>query len=134
MPAVHHAAVGERGRLRREVRLLGRAEVLQLVDGVERDVVVRHEDLLRTRSDGYVVDFIEAHHAAVAQHHRRMVHEAGALEAVQLPVLAQEVRELRRKNVVVPLQIDDSPRGATSLNITLCDEDEEPLSAYGGRW
>ena len=27
------------------------------------------------------------------------------------------------------------PRGeATSLNITLCDEDEEPLSVYGGRW
>ena len=39
-----------------------------------------------------------------------MVHEPGALEAVQFAVLAQKVRELRRKDVVRPLEIDDAPR------------------------
>ena len=46
MPAVHHAAVGEGGRLRGQVGVFGCVEVLQLVDGVERDVLVRQEDLI----------------------------------------------------------------------------------------
>ena len=51
MPAVHHAAVGEGGRLRGQVGVFGCVEVLQLVDGVERDVLVRQEDLSIIRAD-----------------------------------------------------------------------------------
>ena len=72
--------------------------MLKSFDRVEGHVVIRHEYLcviLICRT--HTVDLVEAHHAAVIQHHRRVVHEAAALEAVQLAVLAEEVWELTRE-------------------------------------
>ena len=72
--------------------------MLEIVNRVEGDVVVRHEDLpMNAQCSTNAIDLVETHHASIIQHHGRVVHERAALETVQLAVLAEEVRKLARE-------------------------------------
>lgn len=96
--AVHHPALVKGGDGGVHEGLFGGVEVLEIVNRVEGDVVVRHEDLpMNTQYFTNTIDLVETHHASIIQHHGRVVHERATLETVQFAVLAEEVWKLARE-------------------------------------